>query len=159
MQNYTKKRFVKSIIALSFVLLISLIVFIIGISLKSDTQRKMQEYTLTTSVVIGYEKNITDEYNIIYAEIVEFTVNGKSYTAVNNRSSSVPAEIGAELEIYYDPNNPENYMFASSSKFAANIILIVAIILLAITIILIVKNSIAYRNSSKEELSEQEDMS
>lgn len=58
----------------------------------------------------------------LYAEVVEYTVNGYTYRAQNNSSSNMPKEIGSKMTIAYDPKNPENCFFPSSNYSAAALI-------------------------------------
>lgn len=64
----------------------------------------------TTGIVIKLEKsNDGDNTCCVYSPIIQFTVNGQTYTIEGDSASNPPAyEVGEEVSILYNPANPNN---------------------------------------------------
>src|SRR5689334_8818749 len=63
---------------------------------------------LTTGVVTRWEESETSEgYCCVYSPVVQFEANGHTYTFENDTASSQPDfQIGAEVSVLYDPEDP-----------------------------------------------------
>jgi hypothetical protein len=62
----------------------------------------------TTGVVTHLEESKTSEgYCCVYSPVVEFEVNGQTYSFENNNASDSPDyEIGSQVKVRYDPADP-----------------------------------------------------
>ena len=92
------------------------------------TRKKLNRYVEISAVVIDYKETISetdDSYHILYAEIVQYQVDGVTYTATNSASSNSPKRKGSTLKIAYNPDDPADCIFVSSS----NILVIVLFVL------------------------------
>jgi hypothetical protein len=82
---------------------------------------------ITTGRVTRLEESKTSEgYCCVYSPVVEFQVNGQTYSFENDTASSSPDyEIGSEVRILYDPADPNTAQintFASRWLFPITII-------------------------------------
>lgn len=73
---------------------------------------------VTTGVVARLEESKTsDGYCCVYSPVVEFQVNGQTYSFESeNASSSSEYEIGSQVKVRYDPDHPST---AQIDKFSA----------------------------------------
>ena len=84
--------------------------------------KKKQTYIQTTGIVVEYLTKLQDsdgsepihpdgdEFEV-YAPIVEYEVDGKKYKATYNTYMDNPPEIGSEMSIRYNKNNPKDVIF------------------------------------------------
>ncbi len=100
------------------VIYVGLMVLGYGIFLTASTASQRKNYVETSATVIGFEERESHNSNhlpqTLYAEIVEYTVNGKKYTAVSDMASSNPHAKGSKIQIAYNPDNPEKCIFINS---------------------------------------------
>ena len=92
------------------------------------TRKKLDRYVEINAVVIDYKESVSetdDGYTIMYAEIVQYEVDGITYKATNSASSNRPKRKGSTLKIVYNPANPADCIFVSSS----NLLVIVLFVL------------------------------
>ena len=110
-------------------------------------QSKLKNYNEATAVVVGYEerKSFTDDHTkYTYAEVVEYTVNGVTYRAVNDASSTSPKELGSVMRIAFNPNDPSDCVFVNTQKWLYVFLFVIGGAMTAFGIYLpcyIVKNS------------------
>ncbi len=76
-------------------------------------------YVQTEAVVVDhyFTYNSSDDYGHYY-DVVEFTVGDKTYTdiAYNNGSYiDEPANYGETITVYYNPDNPDEVLYKSST--------------------------------------------
>lgn len=64
----------------------------------------------TTGIVIALEESSNaDNGCCVYSPIIEFTANGQTYTIEGDSASYPPEyEVGEEVQILYNPQNPNN---------------------------------------------------
>ncbi|MDE5728901.1 MAG: ribosome biogenesis GTP-binding protein YihA/YsxC [Clostridia bacterium] len=62
----------------------------------------------------------------LYAEVVEFTVDGITYTAQNNSSSTAPKKVGSKMTVAYNPENPRECFFPSSNYSVVPVLFVLA---------------------------------
>ena len=87
---------------------------------------------ITTGRVTRLEESETSEgYCCVYSPVVEFQVNGVTYSFENDTASSSPDyEIGSEVRILYDPADPNTAQINTfSARWLFPIIIIPAMIL------------------------------
>ncbi|MDE6558131.1 MAG: DUF3592 domain-containing protein [Clostridia bacterium] len=96
--------------------LIGLGVFSYGIYRSVNGKSKLDNYIEISAYVIDYAE-VTNDDETLYAEIVQYYVNGVSYTAKNTMSSSDPKRIGSVMKIAFNPENPEDCIFVSTEKW------------------------------------------
>jgi hypothetical protein len=90
---------------------------------------------ITTGTVTRLEESKTSEgYCCVYSPVVEFQVNGQTYSFENDTASSSPDyEIGSEVRILYDPADPNIAQINTfSSRWLFPIIIIPAMLLAAL---------------------------
>ena len=100
---------------------------IIGTVLLVHNQNKTKGYVKTKGVVVDYKVKIEHEYDDIrgtyekkmYSEVVEFKVNGVTYRAQNKVWTNSPKARGKEVEVIYNPNNPNECEFVKSQHFGS----------------------------------------
>ncbi|MDE5766283.1 MAG: hypothetical protein K2I17_03855 [Clostridia bacterium] len=74
-----------------------------------------------TAVVVDYEerRSYTDNRTTItYAEVVEYSVNGNTYKAVNSASSTSPKKPDTIMKIAINPDDPSDCIFVNSQKWS-----------------------------------------
>ncbi len=78
-------------------------VYAASVSLKLQTEGE-----ITTGTVTRLEESKTSEgYCCVYSPVVEFEVNGQTYSFENNNASNSPDyEIGSQVKVRYDPADP-----------------------------------------------------
>jgi hypothetical protein len=82
---------------------IAAIIYLVGVSFRSNAE-------LTTGAVTGFSTvTDSDDNSQTYCPIVQFsTETGQQVTYYSSTCNSPPAhQVGDQVEIYYDPENPE----------------------------------------------------
>lgn len=77
----------------------------------SSYNEKDSAFVETVAEVIQYKYNSDG----LRAIVVEYEVDGNTYTKVSNSYSSSPKSIGTEVGIKYDPINPSDAIWSSDS--------------------------------------------
>jgi hypothetical protein len=86
---------------------------------------------ITTGTVIRLEESRTSEgYCCVYSPVVEFQVGGQTYSFENDTASSSPEyQVGSEVQIRYDPADPNTAQINTfSARWLFPIIIIPAMI-------------------------------
>ena len=86
---------------------------------------------ITTGTVTRLEESKTSEgYCCVYSPVVEFQVNGQTYSFENENASSSPDyQVGSEVNVRYDPKNPNTAQINTfSDRWLFPIIIIPAMI-------------------------------
>ncbi len=100
-------------------LIIATGLFAIAIWFLSDTVSMDNEYIRIEATVVDIAEVRTHDhrggYKYLYAEVVEYKVNGKVYQAQNTSASNIPKNVGSTITVAYDPANPEECFFVSSN--------------------------------------------
>ena len=108
---------------------VSLVVILVGcgvltaaVSHVINSENTLKQYTQTTAIVVGYEEHKSfdneDHHTVYtYAEVVEYEVDGVTYTAINPVSSSNPKKVGERMKIAIKPDDPEQCLFVGSERF------------------------------------------
>ena len=105
---------------LEFIVAIVILVFALGmiaggIAYTALMANKTKNYVKTDSTVVDFVEVRRPRHGggnkTLYAEIVEYVVDGVTYSAQNTASSNLPKSKGSKIEISYNPNNPEEYAF------------------------------------------------
>lgn len=105
-------------------------------------RKKLNRYVEISAVVIDYKESISetdDSYTILYAEIVEYEVDGITYKATNSASSSNPKRKGSYLKIAYNPANPADCIFVGSENLLFIVLFVLGAGFLAIGILFAVR--------------------
>ena len=90
---------------------------------------------ITTGTVTRLEESKTSEgYCCVYSPIVEFEVNGQTFSFENNNASNSPDyEIGSQVKVRYDPADPNTAQINEfSDRWLFPIIIIPAMIFAAL---------------------------
>lgn len=100
-------------------IIISLGVIAGGIMSAVNSAKVAKEYTEIQATVIDIvEVRVRDSeyggYKTLYSEVVEYTVDGKTYTKENTSASNAPKSIGSKLKVLYNPDNPDECQFKGS---------------------------------------------
>ena len=113
MKGKTKRSTLIWVGLLTFIIGSALLVFF-GINLMSYLEKE-ETYVPTTGVVVGFDSKYvfrTDSGYVAFAPIVEYVVDGKTYSAVHKIYSNLPSYyIGETIELIYNPNDPEDVLF------------------------------------------------
>ena len=105
--------------------LVGLFLIVFGISSIIDYNSKSKTFTQITGKVVDIksrENSDTDtdtghtEYYTEYAPIIEYTVDGKSYRYESFYSRSQPT-LNTEVEMKYNPNNPEDVILKNDANY------------------------------------------
>ncbi len=79
-----------------------------GVYAAAISWKLQNEGEITTGTVTRLEESKTSEgYCCVYSPVVEFEVNGQTFSFENNNASNSPDyEIGSQVKVRYDPANP-----------------------------------------------------
>ncbi len=96
---------------------------------KQSTDKKLAAWPHANAVVVDYDTEYKRDNNgdreIMYTEILEFEVDGKTYRVKSTSSSNIRPLLGTTREIAYDPVNPKNFVEKSTASIALIIFIIV----------------------------------
>ena len=100
---------------------VGVIFLIVGTTIYNSIKKRQDRCTETASAsVVSYEESVRKtktksgkhsftKKTTVYTPVYEFSVGGASYTGKSDTSSSTkPFEIGAEIQIHYEPGDPSN---------------------------------------------------
>lgn len=104
-----------------------------GIAYTTLMANKTKDYVNTDATVIDIaEVRVRDSEHggmkTLYAEIVEYVVDGVTYTAENTTASNIPKSKGSKITISYDPSNPEEYVFEHNTVGASVVLFVLGAI-------------------------------
>lgn len=85
----------------------------------NEYKEKDAKFIETTSKVVAYDRNSDD----LEAIIVEYVVDGQTYTMTSNTYSTNPKDIGESVSIKYNPEDPSDAIWTNDST---NIVLPIA---------------------------------
>lgn len=77
------------------------------------TNNPDSSWTETKGTVVNVQSRAGDS-NTMYSAVVEYTVDGNSYTVVSSMSSSSAPDIGSERKVAYNPNLPQEAKIVES---------------------------------------------
>ncbi len=86
--------------------MISIVVGVVFVAVGSFISTEIDGEERTTGTVIDVEDHINDEGNVQYTPIYAYEVDGQEFTLRASVSSSRQPSIGSEVEIGYDPADP-----------------------------------------------------
>lgn len=126
---------------------IGIAVLIGAITVTAKHVSKLNSFTRIQATVVDWKyAGTSDNGDSMYSEIVEYSVNGKTYTAVNDSSSNVPNRIGSKMEIAYNPAHPEECVFVSSNTLLIIVLFVIGVLFPVCGISLIAKYAKDYKN-------------
>ena len=64
-----------------------------------------KDYKKISGIVVDYDSRYSDG-STLYAEVVEYAVDGRTYECVCNSYSSIPKSIGDKATVKYNEKNP-----------------------------------------------------
>ncbi|MDE6869158.1 MAG: DUF3592 domain-containing protein [Clostridia bacterium] len=105
---------------IGLIILVAIILIAIGGGMLIYDKLEYKDYVKTKAIIIGYDEKLdydTEDgtYNVLYAEIVQYTVEGILYTAKNTiYSTKSTLEKGKQIDIAYDPQYPSQCIFIKS---------------------------------------------
>lgn len=98
-------------------LLLGLIILGAGGYFAFESFQLVQSGKTITAVVVDFHEQETDDQQIRYAPILEYSVDGKSYRFASASYANSPAyDIGEELPVLYDASDPNQ---ARINRFSA----------------------------------------
>ena len=104
-----------------FIIILGIGIFSFAIYYTATDRAQLKNYTEMTAVVVDYEerRSYTDNRTTItYAEVVEYSVNGNTYKAVNSASSTSPKKPDTIMKIAINPDDPSDCIFVNSQKWS-----------------------------------------
>ena len=139
---------------------IAIVLFAIGGGLIIHDKIGYKGFVKIKATIIGYDEKLDydvedDSYDILYAEIVQYIVDGMIYKATNPLySSKLKLEKGEQIEIAYNPKYPSQCIFVKSRKVFPIILMAFGSVFLLIGIIIaILGRSIGKSNSKTKDYS------
>ena len=106
-----------------------------GIAYAIVMNNKTKGYVETEATVIGYaeveewDRDMGSPFKeTLYAEIVEYVVDGQTYSAQNTEVSKLPKNKGSKITIAYNPNNPQECVFPHTTVTVPILMLAVGVI-------------------------------
>ena len=138
-------RLVSGLMALLFGLLSALLIFMIPNVMDSRHDNCTESVTAVISDAVvndNFENN-----SRTYAPVYDYFYEGESFSIKSNVYTSMKPEIGSEVELMIDPDDPEKYFDPEINSFIKMVLRIVgaamavpAIVLTIVTIVLMRKN-------------------
>lgn len=114
---------IKIVILLIVTVVISsagLISLVFGIKGKIEGDQELERLKPIDAYVVANEETQasvgTDKYREGYVATLEYEVDGIKYTAYNRVVTTDPMEIGAVVELLYDPENPQDYIVSDGAN-------------------------------------------
>ena len=111
----------------------------------SEYKEKNAKFTETSSIVVDYDRNSDG----LEAIIVEYVVDGQTYTMTSNTYSSNPKDLGESVSIKYNPEDPSDAIWTNDST---NIVLPIASVVFMVVGIVIMVSGI--KKSKKQNVVE-----
>lgn len=97
-------------------LIIGIIVLVFGIWSYATFAKKSETYLSTNGMVVEYKYSTsTDDYGNteqLRAEVVDYRVDGETYTCSSKTYSSNAKSIGTTMEVKYNPEDPSDAYLA-----------------------------------------------
>lgn len=93
-------------------LVVGIGVLIGGIVYANSINSKVSKWPHVTAVVSDYVTTYDTDRDIMYAEVLEYTVDGRVYKVKSSTSSNIPPVMGVRKEIAYNPDVPTNFVYA-----------------------------------------------
>lgn len=123
------------------VLIIALGLLAGGIAYTVNMTNKTKDYVKVDSTVVDIvEVRVSDDdggMKTLYSEIVEYVVDGKTYSAKNTSASNMPKKKGEKITISYNPSNPSEYVFQENTVMLAAILFVMGAVFGIVGIVLI----------------------
>ena len=139
--------------------LVCTIVFTVGILLigayfktNSDESKRSENFISTFATVVDHDERISSSTNRsntsrsrVYGIIVEYEVDGTTYTRTSNLYTDRPKAIGERVEIKYNPDSPADMIWLENNGLILFLIIGAAFVVVSIIISIAFKK--AYRFS------------
>jgi len=139
--------------------LVCTIVFTVGILLigayfktNSDESKRSENFISTFATVVDHDERISSSTNRsntsrsrVYGIIVEYEVDGTTYTRTSNLYTDRPKAIGERVEIKYNPDSPADMIWLENNGLILFLIIGAAFVVVSIIISIALKK--AYRFS------------
>lgn len=104
----------------------------------AQTSWKLQTEGVTTTGTVASMKETSDADGscCAYSPVVEFEANGQTYTIEGDNATSPPAyRVGQQVDVLYDPSNPQTAQINNFfERWLFPILIIPAMILTALTV-------------------------
>ncbi|MDE6677154.1 MAG: DUF3592 domain-containing protein [Clostridia bacterium] len=124
-----------------------------GTFLKKSTDEKLAVWERVEGIVTDYAVSKDDD-EVMYREIISYTVGGNTYTIKSSSSSNIRPSIGAKREVAYNPFNPDDAIIVSDSKTGTTLMFIVGGVFTAVGVLMAGMTVIKLTKSKKEQQSE-----
>lgn len=115
--NFNIKSGHKGFIVIMF---IGLILLAAAVIYNVVTDSKISDWQHTDAKVVGYKREYKDnsdgERELMYREILEYTVDGTRYEVEGVSISNIPPLTGVSKKIAYNPESPEDFIEIQESK-------------------------------------------
>lgn len=151
-----KKQTVINVLLTVLFLAIGIGLIVGGTFLKKSTDEKLAVWEKTTGIVTDYAVSKDDD-EVMYREIISYTVDEKTYTIKSSSSSNIRPSMGAKREVAYNPFNPDEAIIVSDSKTGTTLMFIVGgvftavgVLMAGMTVIKIMKGKKASESESPE---------
>ena len=100
-------------------ILFSIVFLVAGYIFLQVNLYQVKNWKKTKAVVIDHREGF-DEDSAVYSAVVEFKTRNGNYVANTNFQSSFPKAIGKQINILYNPEDPETYTpYSFLSLYAA----------------------------------------
>lgn len=110
-ENLTDKQAI--LIGVGFVVL-GIILLILHFYFNYRYNLKNEKFIETNAIVIEHVSKKNDDGNTVTALIIQYEVDGKTYTKNDNTYTSNPKKIGSTITIKYNPDKPSETLFGKT---------------------------------------------
>ena len=127
-------------------IIIGVVSLILGKNLMVENNEKSKTFIEVTGYVVDYEYQDRYDYESPAREIVEYVVDGETYTVTSSASSTNPRSWGTEVLLMYNPSDPSDVIWVNDEGNL--IILIVAVIFIIGGIYITIKSVMKLRHNT-----------
>ena len=127
-------------------IIIGVVSLILGKNLMVENNEKSKTFIEVTGYVVDYEYQDRYDYESPAREIVEYVVDGETYTVTSSASSTNPRSWGTEVLLMYNPDDPSEVIWVNDEGNL--IILIVAVIFIIGGIYITIKSVMKLRHNT-----------
>lgn len=138
--------------AFIFIAVIGVVFIVLGIvaiNLGNGLKKRCTEKTIGTVVEIISREQI-DDTNPTYFPVIEYQVGDRTISQMSNSGDYPPKyEVGDQVEIYYNPNNVQEFIIKGDSthNFVGIIAIVLGSIATVVGIVGIIKSALPHRDA------------
>lgn len=96
-------------------LLVGIVLIVVGSVVSTSTERKIKDWPHVTAVVSDYTTSKSSDNDTMYAEVLQYEVNGRLIESKSNVSTNYKPLLNVKKNIAYNPDNPYEFVFTEGA--------------------------------------------